>query len=486
MYGDERDASPSTVPLTAVEAGRMEADYDAMDALAGLYDDRSSQMIDWAGLGARTVADPHLLASAMLSPATCAEAEAAVLLATGQLAGHAVWWRADAVSVRAAVEAYRLADDHAGELCRSADWTLGYAVGATVPEVAPAVAAGFAAWQHLPAGVRERLVHRGGSSPAPASSAAGASGGIGDTVSRDVSELAAEHPELTQHLIGAVSGLLAGLGLPVGIGMRSAAASAARAYGPETGERTERRPDLRVTDTQEAPADVTDVVEHLGQLSDMSDAAHPENNGTIEIQRLTRADGGRDWIVYLPGTDDMDPLHGTGDSDVRDMAENLRLEGGEPTAYAAGITDAMHRAGIGPDDPVMLAGHSQGGMEAEAIAASGSGFHIEQIVTAGSPAVPEPLPDDVHALQLEHDGDLVPALDGRDNDSSPAHVTVRFDSGVDGIVENHDFTHYTLGAAAVDASSDPVLVAQIDGMRSDGFLGASRAAGEIFQITRTH
>jgi hypothetical protein len=463
MYADERRA---TVPLTAVEAGRMVADFAAMTALAALYETRAAQMLDWAGLGAHTVANHDLVASAMLSPATCAEAEAAVLLATGQLAGHAAWWKADATAVRAAEEALRLADRAAAGLSRSADWSLGCVAGQMFGHDVGAVAVlGALAWQAMPAGARREA---------------------GDAVSHDVSRFAAGHPGLTQHLIAAAPGFLAGVGVPLGVGMTAAAASAARAYGPETGERTERRPDLRVAETQRAPQDVADVVEHLGELSDLSDGSHPENDGTIEIQRLIDADGDRRWVVYLPGTDDMNPLHGTGDGDVRDMAENLRLEGDVPTAYAAGIVDAMHQAGIGPDDPVMLAGHSQGGMEAEAIASSDSGFHVTQIVTAGSPAVPEPLPASVHALQLEHDGDLVPALDGRDNTASPQHVTVRFDSGVDGIVENHDFTHYTLGAAAVDASDDPALVAQVGGMRAEGFLGADGAHGEIFQITRTH
>ena len=74
----------------------------------------------------------------------------------------------------------------------------------------------------------------------------------------------------------------------------------------------------------------------------------------------------------------------------------------------------MRDAGIGSDEPVLLVGHSQGGIEAAWIASHSSEFSVTQVVTAGSPiAVLGDYPAGTQVLSLEHHGDVVPLLDGR-------------------------------------------------------------------------
>ena len=118
------------------------------------------------------------------------------------------------------------------------------------------------------------------------------------------------------------------------------------------------------------------------------------DNGTIEIQTWVGADGVPHHIVYVPGTDDLTTTPWTQDGDVRDLHTNLTVIGGGATAYGEGILQAMHDAGISPDDPVMIVGHSQGGMEAVWAAGHGD-FNVTQVVTAGSPvgAMGEPPAD---------------------------------------------------------------------------------------------
>src|SRR5690606_41329898 len=70
---------------------------------------------------------------------------------------------------------------------------------------------------------------------------------------------------------------------------------------------------------------------------------------------------------------------------------------------------AMRRAGIGPQDSVMLVGWSQGGIVAGAIASDqNSGFTVRAIAVAGSPIDHMPIPDSVSVLAFQHDGDHVP------------------------------------------------------------------------------
>lgn len=241
-------------------------------------------------------------------------------------------------------------------------------------------------------------------------------------------------------------------------------------YGPETDALTTRVP---VAVGGAPPRDVADLVAHLGPLSEAPD-------GTIEVQTLVDAGGTRRHIVYLPGTDDMNPL--SSDGQVRDMQENVRLVGDRDTAYVAGVHAALHQAGVQPDEPVLVTGHSQGGMVAQALAAHPSPYHVTNVVTFGSPETEASFPAGVHALSLEHDGDLVPQLAGVAAPSAQ-HVTVHFDSGTEGVVGNHSYEHYTAGAEALDASTDPDITTNVATL-AGFFTPGQEVRAQAFQITR--
>jgi pimeloyl-ACP methyl ester carboxylesterase len=269
----------------------------------------------------------------------------------------------------------------------------------------------------------------------------------------------------------------------------SAAGLLALLYGND-GEVQVRPSDLTVGSGGTQPGSLSDVLAHLDQTSDLSDEQHPENNGTIEIQTIDDGHGHTRHIVYLPGTDDLATLPWTQDGDVRDMPTNFLLIQGQDNAYLRGILHAMDAAGIDPGDPVLLAGHSQGGMEAAAILSQGSGYHVTNVVTAGSPtAQVDGFPPGTHVLSLENQGDVVPLLDGEDNPDSAQQVTVQFDAHGTDIEDNHSLSHYTSGAAAVDAADDPSLVEQLRSLHAHGFLGSGAQPGQtvtsqVFQITR--
>ena len=120
----------------------------------------------------------------------------------------------------------------------------------------------------------------------------------------------------------------------------------------------------------------------------------------------------------------------TQDDDVRDLATNLLLSAGLPNAYQQGILDAMHQAGIGADDPVLLVGHSQGGMEAAAILGQGSDFndHPRRDGRVADRPGRRASPRAVHVLSLEHQGDVVPRARLRAEPATRVEqVTVTFD-----------------------------------------------------------
>jgi len=191
------------------------------------------------------------------------------------------------------------------------------------------------------------------------------------------------------------------------------------------------------------------------------------------------ADGNPMWRVTLPSTMDWqlvkDGAFGDGGA-VNDLGSNLALimDPGMRAPYERAVLQAMRDAGIGPDDPVMLAGWSQGGILAGAIASDpGSGFNVTAIAVAGSPIDHMPIPDSVAVLAFQHDGDAVPRLDGTPPRQGPSWVTVNEGSG--GAEYPHNIADYASTAA------DPSRYAS-DHPAMDAVLGAQEQFFSDYEI----
>jgi pimeloyl-ACP methyl ester carboxylesterase len=462
----------TTVPITQVTGGvaGMAATYAHIRTLAAGFDAAGDRMRGWAAAGGRTLTDPDLVESAVLSPLTFAEAEEKVLGATTGTHGvlvESVVYEADAVLLRATVDAFVECDRLVRQSFRVLDYLAGHAVGYALAQDAPYLLVGGYLALRLDPGLPGDLEH-----------------GV------------EEHPQAVQHLVDGSGGLLDGLlaGLPpagmVGSAFHpstgDAAATLGALYRAEGPARVIRRGDLSVPLGNHQPDSLAGVIHHLRQTNDLSPADRPGDQGTIEIQTVREPDGSVRHIVYLPGTDDLSTTPLSQDGDVRDLATNLDLIADHDTTYQQGIEEAMRRAGIGPDDPVLLVGHSQGGMEAAAMLGNGSPFRVTSVVTAGAPtAQVHGFPPGSHVLSLENQGDVVPLLDGADNPDSVQQVTVRFDDHGSSIADSHDLRHYVRGARAADASTDRSVRAELASLRAHGFLGSGgTASSQVFQVTR--
>jgi len=84
-------------------------------------------------------------------------------------------------------------------------------------------------------------------------------------------------------------------------------------------------------------------------------------DGEIDVRFLERPDGRRSVIVDIPGTKSWDPIP---NGDVTSVGTDVRATAGSSTSYERGVLQAMQRAGVRPDDDVMLVGHSEGGIVA--------------------------------------------------------------------------------------------------------------------------
>lgn len=171
-----------------------------------------------------------------------------------------------------------------------------------------------------------------------------------------------------------------------------------------------------------------------------------------------------------------------------DGVANLRLVAGRATASRDAVLEALRQEDVQPGEPVVLVGHSQGGIIAASLAADPSvraRFSVTHVVTAGSPLGTFAVPDDVSVLSLEHRRDLVPRLDGGPNPDRPAWWTVRADPLTGGrggqeVPAQHALSGYRGTAAAVDASADPSLALWREGVQR--VLGPGPTTGTVTDL----
>jgi hypothetical protein len=466
-------------PITDVSggAGGTDARLEDILALAGLFDTAGDGLRGDAWEDKGLLLDGDLVASALLSPGTFAEAELEVLAATygpDGLAVRAVGVEAVALVMETGVQAYRNVDELSRQVLEGIDYAIGYTIGAALPVLLvggvavvaanPAVVAFLAA---NPA-ARDALVEDG---------LAGLQGFLED------------NPDLVQHLVNGGGGLMDGLGawLPPDVRVALFLQLGIDPLHPTTNDAALDLAALfRDGDHDVVPGEGHDLAppDSVEELMENLSETNGGEDGGIDIQVVGEPPNQR-YIVNLPGTDDWvgDP------GDARDLGSNLRLVGGEDTVYSRGIQEAMREAGVPPGADVMLVGHSQGGMTAVNLAADPDfrdDYNVRHVVTAGAPTAQVPhIPDSTQVLSLENTGDVVPLTDGEDNPDQPNRTTVRFDNRTGSIGDNHsmDLT-YTPGGAAVDASDDPSIVESIEQMRQDGFLGAESSETSGWTITR--
>lgn len=146
--------------------------------------------------------------------------------------------------------------------------------------------------------------------------------------------------------------------------------------------------------------------------------------GTIAFCKYRRFDGTYAWRIIIPGTD------GNHDSPM-DWYTNFELMSANDQQREAAeslrfLREAMGQAGVRPDEPVELVGHSQGGIIAAAAAAGFQDeYDIQHIATFGSPIAKFGIPPKTMVTAIEMDNEGVAALDGAANPVTENWLTIR-------------------------------------------------------------
>lgn len=163
------------------------------------------------------------------------------------------------------------------------------------------------------------------------------------------------------------------------------------------------------------------------------------------------------WLVYIGGTAQWSPVAA---GEPWDLTSNVVGVADQGAGSYRAVVQAMREAGIRPTDPVIPVGHSQGGLVAAQVAASGE-FNTVAVATFGAPIAQVPVPDGLPTVAVEHSDDLVPALGGATRDPD-ARLTVRREvyAGVEvpaAPLPAHSLVNYRETARLVDASTEPRL-----------------------------
>jgi alpha-beta hydrolase superfamily lysophospholipase len=125
---------------------------------------------------------------------------------------------------------------------------------------------------------------------------------------------------------------------------------------------------------------------------------------------------------------------------------------------ATAVVAALTAAGARRDEPILLAGHSQGGIIATRLAADPAfrrRYRVTSVLTAGSPVGHVPTPRGVAVLHVEHAGDAVPLLDHARNPGTADRLTVTRRRGTGPDAASHDAAAYARTGALIDSSRHP-------------------------------
>ncbi|SDC88941.1 lipase family protein [Actinokineospora iranica] len=398
-------------------AGGSDAHYEDLAALGDLTDDVAGSTLTIAMTSHKYLADADVLASALLNPGGVAKFEGAMLNALDGPSGLTATSATIGVrglTLQATNQAYQLVDDLNAKALEASRWLAGAAVVA-MPGLAVAGVGAIATDVYL-------------------------------NYDGDWQKWLVDHPGMIDTILGMSPGALSALGLPTDLATLTELIAAAYPDG-----------DPKLTDLgEDHSAIATDPPDGLGELLNGLD----HRNGTdanLDIRKVTQPDGTVAYIVDIPGTKVWN-LPGDDKGSANDFGTNIDGIAGNPTVLQEGIQQALADAGVPKDAPIMLVGHSQGGIVAARTAGPlvDDGYNVTHVVTAGSPVGGVDIPDSVQMLSLENSGDIVPHLDAEDNPDSDNRTTVTFDNQTGTIGGNHQINgNYTDAATALDSSNDP-------------------------------
>lgn len=441
-------------------AGGTEAKYSNLAAMGSVTDDVAGDTLGVALAGQKFLVEPDVIASALLNPAGAAKFEVSMLDAldgpTGLTAtSAAIGLRG--VALRASNEVYQAMDELSAKAFDASRWFAGAVIGSNP---VTAVGAGLLTGGGIAADVY--LNYDG-----------------------DWERWLVEHPGVVDELLATSPGMISALGIPIDL----AGLTSLLAETYPDGEAVVN--DVDKVHDDSPPGSLHDLMLGLDERNRAGGEADDYQPGqsNVDVRVVKDADGNvTGYVVDVPGTKDWNAPFSA--ESANDLGVNVDAMAGNNTVLQKGIEEALARAMAdqdppAPNAPVMLVGHSQGGIVAAAATDDliGSGYNVTQVVTAGSPVGRIDVPDNVRMLSLENSGDIIPHLDAADNPDGPNRTTVTFDNQSGTIGGNHGLgDNYVDAAEQLGSSTDPSVRTYLDS--TGAFTGGTAETTYTYHVSR--
>jgi len=208
------------------------------------------------------------------------------------------------------------------------------------------------------------------------------------------------------------------------------------------------------------------------------------NGEQIRIDRYATPGKPDSFEVFIAGTVDFAPV-ATGEP--FDLTSNLRSIAQLPSGSDRAVRQAMQHAGITASSPVVFTGHSQGGMIAANLAASGE-FNTQGVLTIGAPDGGIVVDATVPVISIAHTDDLVPVLNGPRQDQGTIVIERQAFAGRtvphDLALPAHERSEYRQTAQLADHAATRTLseaISRIDRMTQ----GAQPVSTSLYLARRT-
>lgn len=148
------------------------------------------------------------------------------------------------------------------------------------------------------------------------------------------------------------------------------------------------------------------------RVNPLSDGSATES--VVKITKIVDTSGAVRWRVAMPSTQEwltQGPWNDFGLTNDLDSNLTVMITPMLQSQYERAVLQALHSAGVQPDDPIMLVGFSQGGLVAGHLAAFNNDYNWDAIVVAGAPIDHLPIPKSTSVVSVQHAGDPVHQLD---------------------------------------------------------------------------
>lgn len=187
----------------------------------------------------------------------------------------------------------------------------------------------------------------------------------------------------------------------------------------------------------------------------------------VRIERYTAPGKPPRYVVYVAPTKTFSPF---AEGEPWDLTSNVAGVGGIESGSIRATHQAMADAGITASDEVVLVGFSQGGLVADAVAASGD-WNTVGLETYGDPGGGIELPEGIRGVAVRHSDDFVVATGGAQQPTDRTIVERQaYPEGAeiprDLPAPAHQKRAYAETARLLDASRSPQLRAELDALDS--------------------